>query len=145
MTKGTYIIETCLFESQTIQIGHIGSIHFQSGIYWYVGSAMGRDGSSTCLEKRITRHLNSRFQLSKEVLDDIKIPPKKHWHIDYLLANPNIIVNKILILPSIEKIECEIANIISENADGSIKKFGCSDCGCESHLFYFKEDKLCFN
>lgn len=144
MTKGIYIIEAKLFEPQVIQVGNIGSIKFQSGIYWYVGSAMGKDRSSTCLERRITRHLNSRYQLNKDIFSEIKNPPKKHWHIDYFLANPKVIIKNIKILSSNNKVECEIADIISDYADGSIKRFGCSDCVCESHLFYFKEDKTSF-
>ena len=56
-------------------------------------------------------------------------------HIDYLLKESEI--EEIIFNESTEKIECELSQYISNNAKG-IKNFGCSDCDCESHLYYFK-------
>jgi sugar fermentation stimulation protein A len=139
MTRGTYLILCEILEPQTIQIGKLGMIPFEASYYCYVGSAMGDYKSSTCLEHRVKRHLRSRFQSTTKDSEIHKDPPKKHWHIDYLLAHPGIQINKVYLFPSGEKIECEIAQWISEFADGYIPKFGCSDCTCESHLFRIKE------
>jgi Uri superfamily endonuclease len=139
MTRGTYLIFCKNKEPKTIQIGKLGMIPFEAGYYCYVGSAMGDFKSSTCLENRVKRHLKSAFQSTKDCTEEIKIPPKKHWHIDYLLSQPEIQIVKIFLIPSSEKIECETAQWISEFAVGCISKFGCSDCTCESHLFHILE------
>jgi Uri superfamily endonuclease len=34
--------------------------------------------------------------------------------------------------------ECEVAEIIAEKGVG-VDNFGCSDCKCHSHLFYFEK------
>jgi Uri superfamily endonuclease len=64
---------------------------------------------------------------------------KTHWHIDYFLAEESVLIKKVIMIPSIERIECAIARQIEEQAIGNIGGFGCSDCNCASHLFYFGE------
>jgi Uri superfamily endonuclease len=54
-----------------------------------------------------------------------------HWHIDYLIKNPNIFIIGAFISRSSE--ECEISDSIEMD---NIKNFGCSDCDCKSHLYY---------
>ena len=39
-----------------------------------------------------------------------------------------------------KKVECELALKLSEKNE-YVQDFGCSDCNCESHLFYFKNKK----
>ena len=36
-----------------------------------------------------------------------------------------------------KKVECELSEYISTKTNG-IEGFGCSDCDCKSHLYYFK-------
>ena len=36
-----------------------------------------------------------------------------------------------------KKVECELSQFLKTKTDG-VKNFGCSDCECESHLYYFK-------
>ena len=36
--------------------------------------------------------------------------------------------------------ECELSKEMSKNNE-YIQDFGCSDCECESHLYYFKNEK----
>jgi len=67
---------------------------FKKGTYYYAGSAQNS------IEGRIKHHLNNKNKL--------------HWHIDYLLNNPN----------------AEIKSI------HSLSGFGCTDCKCESHLYF---------
>jgi len=57
------------------KIGKLGEIKFDKDNYIYVGSAQSG------IEKRIKRHLKKR--------------KKKFWHIDYLLTNRDIAINKI--------------------------------------------------
>ena len=145
MTRGAYVLIIEFLaqgertregnnSNTTLVIGRLGSVSFRSGYYCYVGSAMGGIKSSTNLQNRIKRHLRS-FYCPEEATNK----PKKHWHIDYLLSHRNSRIVAILIIPSREKEECRIAAIVKNRANGMVSGFGCSDCGCGSHLFYFKQ------
>jgi len=114
--KGTYVIVLYLDKSKRIQIGKLGQFKFKKGYYAYVGSAFGPGG----LKSRIKHH----------------IEPKKsyHWHIDYLKAA----VKEVWVSDPGERFEHEWAGSLGEIASDKILGFGCSDCSCESHLFYFK-------
>ncbi|MDI3550219.1 MAG: hypothetical protein PWQ15_1322 [Methanobacterium sp.] len=114
--KGTYCILIELNIDQSIEIGRKGAIEFKSGFYVYVGSALNSLGG------RIKRHL---------------LPTKKmHWHVDYLLDNPNSHIIEVFFNDDGVKHECELAAQIAEGCEG-VPGFGCSDCRCQSHLFYF--------
>lgn len=114
--KGCYCLIIKLNEKSQIKIGKkLGKIYFDKGYYVYVGSAMNS------LESRINRHLSDEKKL--------------HWHIDYFLRKSEI--EKVIFNESSKKIECELSKYISTKSEG-IKDFGCSDCDCESHLYYFK-------
>ncbi|MFX1322152.1 MAG: DUF123 domain-containing protein [Promethearchaeota archaeon] len=117
--KGTYILVIILYKKSRIRIGSLGYILFNKGFYFYVGSAMGRN----LLLNRVKRHILSNNK-------------KMHWHIDYLLANSNSIINRLYLIPSTKRWECTIANELLDITDGYIKNFGSSDCNCISHLFY---------
>jgi len=112
--KGCYCLMISLNDTQTIKIGKLGIIKFKKGCYVYVGSAMNS------LEARLARHLS----------EDKKL----HWHIDYLLRKSEI---TDIIYNENRKVECELSRYISARTE-SVENFGCSDCGCESHLHYFK-------
>lgn len=119
LMKGCYCLIINLDETSIIKIGKkLGKIKFKKGYYVYVGSAMNS------LASRITRHLS----------DDKKL----HWHIDYLLKYSKI--TDVIINESDKKVECELSEYLASKACG-IKDFGCSDCECESHLYYFKTKK----
>ncbi|MBD3353511.1 MAG: DUF123 domain-containing protein [Candidatus Lokiarchaeota archaeon] len=134
MTKGAYVLITYNEEDNNeIRIGRLGKIQFQKGYYCYVGSALGKPKTSVCLENRVRRHINSSF-----VPNGDENRPKKHWHIDYVLANPHITIIKLLLIPCSVKIECEVAERLNMRSEGLVNGFGCSDCECDSHLFYFK-------
>jgi Uri superfamily endonuclease len=118
--KGTYIIVLYLNKNERIQIGKLGRFEFKKGYYAYVGSAFGPGG----LKSRIKRHIG----------------PKKnyHWHIDYL----NPAVKEVWVSDHGERLEHEWAGLLGEIATDKILGFGCSDCSCESHLFYFRSFAL---
>ena len=118
--KGCYCLIINLDKTSEIEIGKLGKFNFNKGYYIYVGSAMNS------LKARIKRHLS-----------DAK---KVHWHIDYLLKNENAEINGVIYNVSDRKIECELSELISQKSKG-VKDFGCSDCQCESHLYYFKNRK----
>ncbi|ABR56212.1 DUF123 domain-containing protein [Methanococcus aeolicus] len=116
--KGTYILKIKLNGSKVIEYGKTKKEKFQRGYYFYVGSAMG---SSSNLKNRIGRHLKNENE------------KKLHWHIDYLLKYGN--VKEIFITNN--AVECEVSKDLKEKFE-FIKGFGCSDCGCDSHLYYLK-------
>lgn len=113
--KGCYCLIINLEKTSKIKIGKkLGYLKFDKGYYVYIGSAMNS------LESRLNRHLS----------DDKKL----HWHIDYLLKKSeitDIIYNKN------KKVECELSQYMSTQTTG-VEGFGCSDCDCKSHLYYFK-------
>ncbi len=80
--------------------------------------------------------MNSLDSRLKRHLSDEK---KMHWHIDYLLKNDNSKILEI-IFNCDKKVECDISQYLSAKTTG-INDFGCSDCNCESHLYYFKNKK----
>ncbi|WP_298501044.1 DUF123 domain-containing protein [uncultured Methanobrevibacter sp.] len=114
--KGCYCLIIHLNQKKEIEIGkRLGKISFKKGNYVYVGSAMNS------LKSRLKRHLSDE--------------KKMHWHVDYLLKNSEI--TDIIYNRSERKIECELSQYLSMQTEG-IKDFGCTDCDCESHLYYFK-------
>ena len=116
--KGTYCIIINLREISTIEVGKRGLITFKEGYYVYVGSALNS------LKSRLKRHLSSNKKL--------------FWHIDYLLASSKAEIVDIIFAVDEGKWECSLASGISKEGD-EIKGFGCSDCACSSHLFFFDE------
>jgi sugar fermentation stimulation protein A len=115
--SGYYAVVLELESERVIEIGSLGRINFPMGHYVYIGSARGM------LTKRINRHLLSRKRM--------------HWHIDYLRRYARL-THTFPIRASVSR-ECELANAISRVSDWQISGFGSSDCGCNSHLFGFKE------
>ena len=120
--KGVYVLLIKCNQPQRIKIGKLGDIEFMPGYYVYVGSALNN------LEKRVERH---------------RSPKKKiFWHIDYLLEKGEII--NVFQKENSRKLECVIAEKLSQRLQ-SVPKFGCSDCRCGSHLFYFEDKKVLEN
>jgi len=117
--KGAYVLLIELKTDKQIQIGKLGKIYFKKGFYVYVGSALNN------LEKRIQRHLS--------------LEKKMHWHVDYLLNHANI--TDVFYKEKNEKIECNIARKFAKSLKG-INGFGCSDCNCQSHLYYGEKNKI---
>ena len=63
-------------------------------------------------------------------------PEKKlHWHIDHLLARARI--EGAVLFPSDKREECFLARTLHEIPGiMAVARFGMTDCGCPSHLFY---------
>ena len=112
--KGIYCLLIKVLRPKEILIRKLGKIRFEKGKYIYVGSAQKNLG------KRIERHFKKK--------------KKKFWHIDYLLADKNVKIEKAILLPFKRKNqECKLAKQISKKGK-PIKNFGSSDCKCQSHL-----------
>ncbi len=117
--KGSYLIIGFLKERLKLRIGK-KSFLFKSGWYLYVGSAMNS------LKKRIERHLRKKKNLK--------------WHIDYLI--PYLEMIKGIPIQASEKIECEISFDLGKISDGFVRNFGSSDCKCQSHLYFMRNNPL---
>lgn len=115
--KGEYILTLELNRAAKIDYLSYKNFRLERGFYYYFGSARGPGG----LAARVSRHLKKDAVI--------------HWHIDKLKAFAR--VTDICLLPEAEKSECRLAAYFG-NISGSviIPKFGCSDCGCPSHLVY---------
>lgn len=116
IVKGIYLLITKLDKEKTIKIGKLDRIEFKPGYYVYVGSGMNN------VVKRVQRH----YSANKKI----------YWHIDYFLQHANIICTKIFKSSD----ECGLATLVKKSSDSSIDSFGCSDCKCGSHLYYFNEN-----
>lgn len=117
--KGAYILLINLENDMDIRVGSLGTLHFSSGNYCYVGSARGPGG----IEARVKRHLKKEKKL--------------RWHIDYLMEHSE--VEKVFIKEDGDEIETagEISKIFE-----SIPGFGASDSPLSSHLFRCEKEKL---
>ncbi len=100
-----------------LAVGALGLIRIPAGYYVYTGSALGAGG----LRARLQRH--------------IKGPARLRWHVDYLRAKAKLI--EIWVAPGAQRREHLWARALAQVADGSIPRFGASDCRCPSHLFRF--------
>ncbi len=107
----TYQLTIQLSSAARIEIGKLGIFDFPAGRYIYTGSAKRN------LEARIARHLRQDKIL--------------RWHIDYLLAAPEVVMVGV---ERFSQAECEL----NQQTSGQvlIAGFGASDCrnGCGSHL-----------
>lgn len=121
MDKGIYCLILACAEPCTVRIGALGPTEFRKGWYLYAGSALGSGGLS-----RVTRHIRF-FQEQYR---------KPKWHIDYLMAAGEVTLTSVICAKTEERLEC----LLAKNIGGDrVEKFGCSDCSCDSHLFYRKD------
>lgn len=116
--KGVYVLVISVGKDISVEVGALGSISFEKGLYAYVGSAQNG------LEKRVARHLAKA--------------KKRRWHIDYLLDNEFANVAKVFYKEAGKSEECRIAGKLGERGV-PVVNFGCSDCGCVSHLFKIRD------
>ena len=101
-------------EKVDVNVGALGKLTFEKGLYAYVGSAQAN------LVQRIKRHLRKEKRL--------------FWHIDYLLNDSTARIPKVLYKQADKTEECNLAEVIGKRGE-PVDGFGCSDCSCRSHLF----------
>lgn len=120
MNKGVYCLLLYLEKKCDIKIKSRRQV-FPEGYYCYIGSALNN------LQKRIERHK------SKD--------KKKHWHVDYFLEKAKILDVKTI--KTSERKECWLSNRIKNlKSQVIMKKFGSTDCNCETHLHYFPKNPV---
>lgn len=107
----TYQLVIRIEQDITITVGKFGTYTFTAGNYTYTGSAKKN------FEARVSRHLSKEKRLK--------------WHIDYLLAHPDV---KIINVIRSTVPEC----VLNKQTVGTpvVYGFGSSDCKdhCGSHL-----------
>ena len=118
--KGTYVLILRLEKAVPIKIGKLGRYRFKPGYYAYVGSAFGPGG----LGSRIGRHQ--------------KVNKPRHWHIDYLRRRCRL--SAVWYMAPHVRREHDWAGILLKTTGASVpvSGFGSSDCGCLTHLVWFK-------
>ncbi len=119
--KGIYVLIIKVNKPINVNVGRLGKLKFDKGLYAYVGSAQNN------LVSRIARHKRKN--------------KKKFWHVDYLLSNKSAKIIKVLYAKRKKEWECKIAKQLSKQAEPIIG-FGCSDCKCHSHLFKINKDVI---
>ena len=119
MVSGSYCLCVQVAEDIAVNIGALGTISFSKGRYVYIGSALNG------LEQRIKRHFATNKGKGKAI----------HWHIDYLLLTIGVTLEEVYTKESNKHEECAIATMIADRGY-PIRWFGCSDCHCNSHLFW---------
>ncbi|MFP3091262.1 DNA/RNA nuclease SfsA [Treponema sp. TIM-1] len=119
--RGNYLILLKIPKPTEIVAGSLGSRLYAPGWYVYAGSAQKN------LSTRINRHLR-------------KIRKQKHWHLDYLTPHAETI--KALPIFSYRNLECSLAKALADLGGGAVPGFGCSDCRCKSHLYYFADPPM---
>lgn len=104
-----------------LTVGKLGTFAFAAGWYVYIGSAHGFGG----LRARLGHHLSSTT--------------KPHWHIDYLRQAATIC--EVWYLAGETAFEHRWANqlLAMPDAEIPVRRFGASDCTCETHLICFHE------
>jgi len=101
----------------TVTVGALGEQSIPTGWYAYTGSALGSGGFA-----RVDRHR----RIASGDHD------ARHWHIDYLLGGPDTSIDTVVTTHA--DIECQVAGQLTDRLGPAVHGFGCSDCGCHSHL-----------
>ncbi|RLF04954.1 MAG: GIY-YIG nuclease family protein [Thermoprotei archaeon] len=115
--NGVYTIIISLRTDTEVHVGSLGIIKMEKGFYAYTGSGLGRRALS--LRGRVLRHLKRDKRLK--------------WHIDYLTSNDMARIIGVVASEAEKSFECKVASHLNE-VTRYIKRFGCSDCKCVSHL-----------
>ena len=128
-SSGIYTIIIFLSKKLSVSIVKLGVHKFPMGYYTYTGSAIG---SSVSLESRVSRHMQKE--------------KRRHWHIDFLLANEDASVIGVVAALTHKKLECDMNRYIKTKSKAKVcvTGFGSTDCkkNCGSHLLYFGEENI---
>lgn len=122
--KGVYALVIHFPRHTAIDVGALGKISFDAGMWIYVGSAMG--SGSTSIQNRLKRHFRSEKKI--------------HWHIDRILESQTKLVEAIW-SETDKPAECNLNKALLKTGFFAVgpNGFGSSDCGngCESHIMYY--------
>jgi endonuclease-3 len=114
---GTYTLLVELSTEAAVEVGALGTLSLDAGWYAYTGSALGPGGFA-----RVDRH--------RELAAGQR--STRHWHVDYLLGHDAAALDAVTRSAGLDA-ECRVARAVGGDP---VPEFGCSDCGCDSHLAY---------
>ena len=136
---------------------HCRRIYIGSGVYMYLGSAMGIRGS-TSLPCRVMRHVIRSGQRPSHKIRDVlrtylvenKLADNRieairnkrlHWHVDYLLDHENSDLTHIMLLCNQYRIERYVYTVLSNKKEVEIIEpgLGASDTQNKTHLWKLHE------
>jgi sugar fermentation stimulation protein A len=60
------------------------------------------------------------------------------WHIDFLLKKAKLI--NVIVFLTKQRVECKLSKQIKALSSSEVTGFGCADCKCRSHLYFFKKN-----
>lgn len=110
-------------ETREVTVGSLGTIRWPEGWTYYVGRA--QYGWSSRLQ---------RFTRPDQSL---------HWHVDYLVADPEIDLTYLLLFDELADGECDLAEWFAnlDETEPLHEAFGASDCRakCPAHAFSMEE------
>ncbi|MFQ5804885.1 MAG: DUF123 domain-containing protein [Phycisphaerae bacterium] len=100
-----------------VTIGRLGRFTFVAGRYVYTGRA------SRGLRSRVLRHVRG--------------DGRRHWHIDYLLARPQVRIERVELASDNPADECALNQTLASKGECIAPGFGASDCkaGCGTHVW----------
>ena len=114
---GTYVIIMQTDKAVRARVGSIGFIDIKVGHYLYIGSAFGPGG----IKARVSRHY--------------KTFKTRHWHLDYLREYLEPV--EVWFTHDKQRREHDWASLLASQPKlEPVSNFGCSDCRCNSHLFF---------
>ncbi|MCH7945335.1 MAG: GIY-YIG nuclease family protein [Armatimonadetes bacterium] len=114
---GVYQLWVDVADGVRATVGRLGRLRFPAGIYVYTRRA------SRGLRARVRRHLGGAA--------------RRHWHIDFLLAKPEVAVVRVALASPDADEECSVNQAVGLTGDCVVPGFGASDCraGCPTHLW----------
>ncbi len=120
---GVYQLWLRVGSEAAVTVGRLGRFVFSRGVYVYTGRA------SRGLRARVARHVNGAA--------------RKHWHIDYLLADSKVRLTRVVLASPDPEMECPVNQSIAADGECLVPGFGASDCrnGCPAHLWYLPEGR----
>ena len=114
---GSYAVILGNATHRLITVGRRGELGFEPGFYIYVGSAFGPGG----IRSRVGRHSRHNKTL--------------RWHIDYVREPMSLIEAWYSYRPRNQEHRWAAALQAQSNIV-ALRGIGCSDCDCDTHLFY---------
>ena len=114
---GSYAVILENRKQATIDVGRRIQLAIEPGYYLYVGSAFGPGG----LRARVGRHARP--------------DKKRRWHIDFIRAHMDFQYAWCSYSP-VNQEHCWAGLLQTQMSYKALPGIGCSDCRCETHLFY---------
>lgn len=113
---GTYALLLRAETEQFVDVGALGTLHLQPGVYVYVGSTFGPGG----VRARVMRHARR--------------DGARHWHVDDLRTVTRLAA--VWYTHDADRRECTWAGTLRQMEDARVplEGMGVSDCTCVAHI-----------